>query len=144
MGATYFYLPEDNLFVTSYWGRTSIAEGNAMREARAADPARESARVHIIDLSEFEGTDLAPETESEIFRALGVVYPKTFEVPTIVVSTDPRVFGQARIFEKTVGLQPSAPGVKVVRSWKEAETMVGADLSGVREEIRRRREADGT
>jgi hypothetical protein len=139
VGATYFYNAEDAIFVTSYWGRTSIAEGNAMRQQRAADPARSEARAHIIDLSEFEGTDLSPDSETEIFRALGILYPQTFsDVPTIVVASRPQVFGQARIFETTVGLQPSGPGVKVVRSWKEAEKLVGADLTQVRDEIRKR------
>jgi hypothetical protein len=142
MGSTYFFQPEDGLFVTAYWGRTTLAESNEMRRARAADPDRLKARVHLIDLSEYTGTNATPEAETELFRALGTVYPDTFgDVPTIIIAPRAEVFGQARIFETSVS-QQHGPGVKVVRSWKEAEVMTGADLTKVKEEIGRRKAAE--
>jgi hypothetical protein len=119
-----------------------ISESETMREARAADPCRLTARAHVIDLSEHEGTTSPTKEEAAKFRSLGASYAREFgNIPTVLIATLPHIFGEARIFEATALLQEGVGDISVVHSWEEAEAILGMSLTVVREEILRRKAA---
>jgi hypothetical protein len=138
-GATYFFLPETGLLVTSYWGRTTPLHTRTMRESRQSDPCLPHVRAHLIDLFLLEGTTATARAEAETFRTLAKPYARTFgPIHTVILAGAPHIFGLARIFEIAASLETPPIPVHVVSTWEAAAAALPFSLEPAREEIRRR------
>jgi hypothetical protein len=138
-GATYFFLPEIGLLVTSYWGRTTPPHTRRMRERRQSDPCLPDVRAHLIDLSLLEGTTATARAEADTFRSLAKPYARTFgPIHTVILAGAPHIFGLARIFEIAASLETPPIPVHVVSTWEAAAAALPFSLDSARDEIRRR------
>jgi hypothetical protein len=138
VSATFFFLADSQLLVTSYWGQVDPKASQRLRDARAADPRRLHARAHLIDLTRLRGTTGTAQSEAETFRVLATSYGGIFGLlPTAVLASTPHVIGLARIFEIVAGLQEPPLPIRVVNTVDEATAFLGVDLAAAVEEINR-------
>jgi hypothetical protein len=111
-----------------------------VRSRRSADPAVAEAVAHIVDATAVEPD---PGLPSDHARTLAYSYTSALDpialLPTIIVSDQGEIFGDARVFSTLAGLSDPRLRLMVVRTWEEAGLILGKDLSALEAEVRRRR-----
>jgi len=141
MPGFYFVEPGSRLLVTCYWGADTPTAIPALRSRRSADPAVAQAMAHIVD-----ATAVAPDPgyPADLARTVAHSYAGALDavahLPTVIVSHEGEIFGEARAFATIAGLSDPRLRLMVVQSWEEAGQILGQNLAGVEAEVRRRRD----
>ena len=141
MPSFYFIDPASRILVTCYWGPGAPMAMRELRPRRSADPAVAEAVAHIVDASAVEPDPTLP---SDHARTLAHSYTATLDpiaqLPTIIVSEQGEIFGDARAFSTIAGLSDPRLRLMVVRTWEEAGQILGQDLARLAAEVIRRRD----
>jgi len=127
MPGDYCCIDESDIFVTVYWGKLSLVDIMDTISRRIHDPDLTSVKANVIDLSHATWTDLPPKYGHDELERLRPAFAPP-KVRTILIAPGEFFYGFARMYA-LVQVVYGAAKVDVVRSWKEATSALGIDLS---------------
>lgn len=127
MPGDYCYLDEGSIVVTTYWGTTSILDILNTITRRIREMPEHHPKASVIDLSNARWDDVPPRLiHREIEKLRPALAPP--KVRTVFIAPNDFFYGFTRMYA-IVHVIYGAADVEVVRSWTEAEKLLGVDLS---------------
>jgi len=127
MPGDYRCIDECDVFVTAYWGKLSLVDILDTITRRLQDPDLPSVKANVIDLSQATWSDFPPKyTHDELERLRPAFAPP--KVRTVLVAPSEFFYGFGRMYA-LIQVVYGAAKVDVVRSWKEAASVLAIDLA---------------
>lgn len=140
MPGDYRYIDESTVVITTYWGTISLLDILETITRRIRELPEHHPRASIVDLSNARWTEIPPHIIHQEIEKLRPAFAPP-KVRTVFIAPDEFFFGFARMYA-IVHVVYGAANVEVVRSWTEAEKLIGMDLAGAERWARERAEQD--
>ena len=143
MPGDYYFEEGSRVLVSLYWGRVSLADIMETIERRTHDPDMPDAKASVILLADAEWVEVPADfVRKSVERLRLALGPPT--VRTVFVTPEDFWFGFTRMYAIVHELYGWSK-IDVVRTWGEAASILGMDLSAAENWVRQRSAAgEGT